>query len=141
MDKKFSRRKLFALVPVAISPLAGCVPEAGSASNLGVAELNVAEVNGTYRINITAKKSGTGDPFRNVSVVVKNSEDEIVCQQFYADTVGMDNNPPMNFTCDQFPHIITYEFDGDECSDDISVNKLVYVPDEDVWNEERVSCD
>jgi hypothetical protein len=142
MIDRFTRRRLLALVPIVASSFAGCVPESGSQASLGIESLNVSESNGIYTIEMTPEVGVVGDwePFRNVSVIVQNESGTVVCRKPIDDLTKSGEYDLVTFTCGEFPHTITYEFDRDPCQGNTTVHKRVYVEETDRWTEEFVEC-
>lgn len=138
-----SRRQLIVLVPSIIGVFSGCVPESGSQANLSTDSLNVSETDGSYTIEVVPEVGGRGDwePFRNVSVLVKTETGNVTCRHAIGDLTEIGEHEPVTFTCDEFPHTITYEVDRELCNDEVGVSKRVYVDERDWWTEEFVSCE
>ena len=142
MIDRFTRRRLLALVPIVASSFAGCVPESGSQASLGIESLNVSESNGIYTIEMTPEVGVVGDwePFRNVSVVATNGDGEVLCRQSLGDLTEPGNHERVTLACSGFPHTITYEIEGDPCSQDTTVTKIVYDPEQEEWLPKDVEC-
>ncbi|GAA3879120.1 hypothetical protein GCM10022627_35000 [Haloarcula argentinensis] len=104
---------------------------------------NVTESNRTYSIEIAPSVGVVGDwePFHHVSVLAKNKNGEVSCRKHIGDLTKSGDYEPVTFTCNEFPHTITYEIDRDPCSQGTSVSKYVYNPEQDLWQPEKVECE
>lgn len=142
-----TRRRFLGSVSVYIAAITGCLavppPESGSQANLGTERLNISKNNGNYTIEIVPEIGTGGDwePFRNVEIVVENMFGETVCREPIGDLTKSGEYDAEVFTCDSFPHTITYEFDRDLCDEKTGVQKLVYNETHDVWRGELILCD
>lgn len=143
MVDQLSRRRVLTLTPVAMGVFSGCVPESGRQATLRIDSLNVSKSDGSYAIEVIPEVGVGGDwePFRNVDVVVQNEAGSPVCRHQLGELGTVGEYDPVQFSCHEFPYTISYEFDRGPCADQTSVLKRVYVPEQDWWSEELVTCD
>lgn len=132
------------LLSGAVGLLGGCVPEGGGPYRGISTELhNVTERNGQYIIEMNPEVGVGGDwePFRNVSVVIKSEGEKRICSHFLGDITKSGDYERLTITCDEFPHKITYEIEGDPCDPNTSVGMSVYDPQQELWVSDDISCD
>lgn len=145
VDKSYSRRHLLKSVSLISIWASGCImaPESGSHTSLDMDLRNVSVNNGQYTIRMNPRVGVTGElePLRNVSILVKDQNNSVVCRRKIGDLERAGRHEPINITCSSFPHTITYDFEPGPCSDDISVSKSVYDSTQDLWVPEDVKCD
>jgi len=144
MTERTTRRQLLAIVPAVMVPFSGCVPEGGTGTHAGLSLYvsNFSQSNGTYTVNITPQISNQDDwkPFRNVSIIAKNEEGDIVCREYIGDLTKQSGYEPITFFCDTFPHTITSEIERDPCGQDTNVQKMVYDSTQDDWVPQDINC-
>lgn len=142
MSEEPPRRRLLGFVPAAAGALAGCFSVNSSNASLRTDSLTVSASNGTYSIEIVPEVTVEGDwePFRNVSVIVKNDSGEVICQKPIGDLTRAGTYESVRFNCDAFPSVLTYEIDRDPCSQGTMVFKNVYDPEQDLWVEHATEC-
>lgn len=142
MTDSFTRRRLLSLLLIAIGPLPGCFAVDDSYAGLSMDLRNVVEKNGGYEVTMNAQVGVGADwePFRNVSVVGKSEDGTVVCRTFLGDLTRAGDYEPVSFTCEAFPHTITYEIDRDPCGPDTTVQKMVYDDAQNDWVPEDIEC-
>ncbi|QLH81750.1 hypothetical protein [Halosimplex pelagicum] len=143
MSELLSRRRLL-LSGVALSSLlSGCHSDTHASLLFG--SIEVSDNDSTYEIEFEVRLSVGGDweSFKNVSAVGLDKNGTVICRQHIgeidADYVGGDN--PVTLTCDEFPHALTYEIERDPCSRGVTVNKMAYDEERDLWVEEPIECE
>lgn len=138
---------LLALTPLVASPFDGCIsippPEAGTHADLGIRALNVTSVDGGYSINMSINVGFNGDwePFRNVSVVVLDAQNNEICSYDIGTIDTPETGESVSFHCAEFPHTITYDITRDRCGPQTSVRNYVYDPEQELWVEQHVKCE
>ncbi|WEL22834.1 hypothetical protein HBNXHr_2804 [Halorhabdus sp. BNX81] len=102
----------------------------------------MAEKDEKYEVTMNAQVGVVADwePFRNVSIIGKGENGTVICRKFLGDLTQSGDYDPVRFTCDKFPHTITYEIDRSPCSKDTTVRKMVYKEDQEDWSPEDVEC-
>jgi len=141
MNETTTRRRALVAISVGMSPFTGCINAPGHRS-ISIDSISVSESNGNYIIEFVPRVGGPNeDPFRNVSVVALDADGEILCQHSLRTLSISDEFDRVNFTCTGFPHTITYQIENNPCAQDTSIRKLVWNESEELWREERVSCD
>jgi len=145
MTDQTTRRRVLATLPVLCGFFAGCaIRRNGKNSYRGLSiELhNVSRTDEQYEIVMNPEVGVGGDwePFRNVSVVATNGDGEVLCRQSLGDLTEPGNHERVTLACSGFPHTITYEIEGDPCSQDTTVTKIVYDPEQEEWLPEDVEC-
>jgi len=111
-------------------------------ASISVRSLNVSGVESGYEIRAETEVGVSGDwePIRNVSVVVQNEQETVVCRQNIGTIDSSGSQGETTISCDSLPHTITYEMDRDPCSGNILVGKMVYQNDSDHWEEQTIEC-
>jgi len=81
MIDNVSRRKLLSATAVAVGGVSGCGSEGTTHASLSMDLYNVSNENGSYVIDMRPRVGVEGDwePFRNVSVIVQNEQENVIC--------------------------------------------------------------
>jgi len=143
MIKQRTKRELLLCVTATVVLISGC--HSGPHAGLGFDSLSVNETESSYAIEGEIGLGVTGDwePFRNVSAVGLDESGTVICRQpigeIDAEYVG--DGKSVTLLCDQLPHAITYEIERDPCSSGVTVNKMVYDGERDLWVEEPIECE
>lgn len=142
MVNLLSRRRVLASSTVALGALAGCFGRSSQQRTLIIELHSVSESDGEYTINMSPRVTVVGDwePFRDVTVIGKTKEGSVVCRRELGDITQVGDAEPVTFTCDGLPYTLTYEIAGDPCAGDTTVQKMVYVPEENDWTPRDIEC-
>jgi len=143
MTNKISRRQALVLLLVGVSSLSGCSSNTPTRASIRVDLLNVSERNGTYTFELRHRVELQGDvePFRNVSVVIYDENGTEICRHPVGNFTEGGVYGPVNVTCHDFPHTISYDTEQNPCRPVINVNKRVYNSDTGMWVPKDIECD
>lgn len=139
----WTRRRVVCSTVGLLASFSGCLSD--SHVNLRVRSVSVSETDSNYRVGFNVGLGVTGDwtPFENVSAVALDERGNVVGRQHIgridSDYVGSEKS--VSIACDQFPQTITYEIERDPCSRDVTVYKMEYDADDDVWVEKAIECE
>lgn len=142
MNSMISRRRLVGLLAVGVGSLAGCFGGSSQQRTLIIELHSVSESDGEYTITMSPRVTVVGDwePFRDVTVIGKIKEGTVVCRRELGDITQVGDEEPVTFTCDALPYTLTYEIAGDPCAGGTTVQKMVYVPEENDWTPRDIEC-
>ena len=143
MSDPLSRRRLLLSGVLLLSPLSGC--HSDSHVNLLIRSIEVNSNDSTHKIEFEVGLSvgGNWDSFKNVSAVGLDQDGTVICRQPIGevDLEYVNSDSSVTLTCDQLPHTITYEIDRNPCSPGVTVNKMVFDEERDLWVEEPIECE
>jgi len=146
MTDEYTRRGLLSLVPSIAIVSAGCTlkntsPE--SQVSLSPVVENFSESDETYfmSVRVDIGVGGNWDPLRNVSLLAIDERGTEVCRKNIGYITNISNDTVVQMTCESFPHTISFELKRGPCAQNVSVQRLVWVPAEEDWSPEYIECD